>query len=185
MTPASYDVQAIAMIGQGLLDCTLPKAAWTHSAHLIATVWLMRCRSDLTLEQDLPRIIRRYNEATGVLNSDTSGYHETITQASLQVLRHELAALPADVSVAIAVERVLTSRYADKIWLSMHWTPQRLLSTAARRSWMAPDLAPLPGAPRLPGSRQGGAVRETDGSDLKDRHRLPDLHGISREGAAE
>ena len=36
---------------------------------------------------DLSLPIRAYNEATGVANTYTEGYHETITQASLRAAR--------------------------------------------------------------------------------------------------
>ncbi len=44
----------------------------------------MRYRPDRDPARDMPCLIRAYNEATGGVNSDISGYHETITQASLR-----------------------------------------------------------------------------------------------------
>ena len=35
-------------------------------------------------ERDLPDLIRRYNESVGGVNSDTEGYHETITQVFIR-----------------------------------------------------------------------------------------------------
>ena len=43
----------------------------------------------------MPALIRAYNEATGVANTDTDGYHETITLASLRAARAWLDARPA------------------------------------------------------------------------------------------
>jgi hypothetical protein len=77
----------IAAIGSGLIDLTLPKSAWTHAAHFAATIWLLSCRKDLDAAREMPQLIRRYNEATGTVNSDTAGYHETITQASIRAAR--------------------------------------------------------------------------------------------------
>ena len=34
--------------------------------------------------------------------------------------------------------------YGDKGWLLRHWSQALLFSTAARSSWVDPDLAPLP-----------------------------------------
>jgi hypothetical protein len=84
----------IETIGRGLLDRTLPKTVWTHAAHFAATVWLLRCRPDVELSREMPGIIRGYNEATGGENTDTSGYHETITQASIRAARSFLAEAP-------------------------------------------------------------------------------------------
>ena len=72
---------AIARIGEGLLARTLPRADWTHEAHLAATTYLLTRRPDIDLDNELPGIIRRYNESVGGVNNDTQGYHETITRA--------------------------------------------------------------------------------------------------------
>jgi hypothetical protein len=77
----------IAAIGLGLIGRTLPKPQWTHAAHFAAALWMIACRPDLVAERDMPGIIRAYNEATGVMNTDHAGYHETITQASLRAAR--------------------------------------------------------------------------------------------------
>src|SRR5512146_44410 len=76
----------IEHIARGLIDRTLPKSDWTHAAHFAAALWLLRHRGDAAFS-DMPPLIRAYNEATGVANTDTSGYHETITIASLRVAR--------------------------------------------------------------------------------------------------
>ena len=81
----------ITHIGEGLLARTLPRSEWTHEAHLAATTYLLLKRQDVDLDKDLPGIIRRYNESVGGVNSDTEGYHETVTRAFL----HGGAAGPA------------------------------------------------------------------------------------------
>jgi hypothetical protein len=75
----------IAAIGRGVLDLSLPKPRWTHAAHFATALWF---RQDLDASRAMPRLIRAYNEATGVANTDTEGYHETITQASLRAARY-------------------------------------------------------------------------------------------------
>src|SRR5207302_5895415 len=90
-----YSDADIDRIGRGLLDRTLPKPEWTHAAHFAAALWLLRRRPDLTLEAAMPPMIRAYNEATGVPNTDTDGYHETITLASIAAARTFLGGRPA------------------------------------------------------------------------------------------
>ena len=85
MTHFTSDAE-IEHIGRGLLDCSLPKIEWTHAAHFAAAFWLLR-RSEADAARDMPRLIRAYNVATGVPNSDSSGYHETITLGSLRAAR--------------------------------------------------------------------------------------------------
>ena len=77
----------IAAIANGLLDRTLPKSVFTHAAHFAATLRLLTMRPDFDLSRDVPPTIRAFNEAVGGANTDTSGYHETITQASIRAAR--------------------------------------------------------------------------------------------------
>src|SRR5687768_13597872 len=85
------DDAAIRRVGEGMLACALPRAEWTHEAHLAACAWLILERPDIVPERDLPNLIRRYNESAGGVNSDTEGYHETITQVSIHAVRRALA----------------------------------------------------------------------------------------------
>jgi hypothetical protein len=82
----------IARVGGKFLDRSLPKPEWTHAAHFAVSLWLVRHRSDLDLNAEMPGLIRAFNEATGTPNTDTGGYHETITIASLRAVRAALAA---------------------------------------------------------------------------------------------
>lgn len=133
----------IAAIGGSFLDLTLPKSAWTHAAHFAATVWLISCRKDLDAARDMPRLIQSYNEATGTVNSDTEGYHETITQASIRAARDFLLRNPGG-GLCHSCNALLASSLGDPGWLLAYWSRPRLFSVAARRTWVDPDIRPLP-----------------------------------------
>src|SRR5437899_10233741 len=81
----------IAHIGEGLLARSLPRADWTHEAHLAATTYLLTRRPDVDIDTALPGIIRAYNKSVGGVNSDSEGYHETITRVFLSGVRLFLA----------------------------------------------------------------------------------------------
>ena len=130
--------------GQGLLDCSLPKARWTHAGHFCAALWLLRARPDIDTAARMPGIIRAYNEATGGVNSDTEGYHETITQASLRAARAFLDGYPPDGPLHGIVDDLMASALGKPDWLMAHWRRETLFSVAARRGWVEPDLQPLP-----------------------------------------
>jgi len=132
----------IDRIGRGLLDRSLPKSEWTHVAHFAAAFWLLR-RPDMHAMRDMPRLIRAYNEATGVPNTDTSGYHETITLGSLRAARSWLASRP-DAPLHAALTELLACEYGRSDWLLAYWSKPMLFSVAARRAWVEPDLQPLP-----------------------------------------
>ncbi len=44
----------IERLGEGLLARTLPRADWTHEAHLAATTYLLLCRPDIDLDRTFP-----------------------------------------------------------------------------------------------------------------------------------
>lgn len=138
------DEAEIHRIGEGLLACTLPRAEWTHAAHWAAALWLMRYRPQMDPTRDMPGLIRAYNESAGGVNDDASGYHETITQASLRAARGVLAAFPADLPVWRIVNALMASNMANPNWLLEYWSRDRLMSVQARRQWREPDLKPLP-----------------------------------------
>src|SRR3546814_10901893 len=77
----------IERIATGFCAGTLPKEEWTHRAHFSTALWLMLRRPDIVPERDMAGMIAAYNESVGGVNSDTSGYHETITLASLVAAR--------------------------------------------------------------------------------------------------
>jgi len=134
----------IEHIGEGLLACTLPKAEWTHEAHLAATTWLLLKRPDIDIDRELPGIIRRYNESVGGVNSDTEGYHETITRTFLRGARLFLAEEDLSQPLDEIVNELLLSPMGRRDWPMRFYSPQRLFSVEARRSFVRPDLASLP-----------------------------------------
>jgi len=133
---------AVERIGRGLLDRSLPKAEWTHAAHFAAAFWLLR-QPDMDPMRDLPGLIRDYNEATGVANTDSGGYHETITVASLRAARAWLNITPS-APLHRVLNELLLSKYGRSDWLLAYWSKAVLFSVAARRAWVEPDLRPLP-----------------------------------------
>ncbi|HEX6496029.1 MAG TPA: hypothetical protein VF018_11130 [Acidobacteriaceae bacterium] len=131
----------IAAVARGLADRTLPKPAWTHAAHFASALWLIH--SGVECISELPRMIRAYNEATGVANTDSSGYHETITLASLRAARAFLAEYPTS-PLFETCNALLASPLGESNWLLAYWSRPLLFSVEARRRWLDPDLAAFP-----------------------------------------
>ena len=141
MTNISSDAD-IERIGLGVLTRTLPKPEWTHAAHFAAAFWLLT-RPNRDALREMPGLIRAYNEATGVANTDTSGYHETITLASLRAARAWLDARPHH-PLHRSLAEMLASDYGRSDWMLAYWSKPLLFSVEARRTWVTPDLRPLP-----------------------------------------
>ena len=129
----------LAMIG-----CTLPKAEWTHAGHFAAALWLLRHRPDLATPDAMRGLIMRYNEATGTPNTDAGGYHHSITVASLRAAAWHLGRHGGDAPLHVVLAALMASPQGRSDWLLAHWRRETLFSVAARRDWVAPDLAALP-----------------------------------------
>ena len=124
-------------------ECSLPKAEWTHAAHLAVGLWhvsrygrddaLMRLRAGIT----------QLNETHGTVNSSTGGYHETVTRAYVQLLG-AFAARHGGMTAAQRVTALLADPLADKRALLGFYSAAALDSVQARLGWVEPDLAPLP-----------------------------------------
>ena len=137
------DDAAIRRVGEGLVDHSLPREDWTHEAHIAATAWMIAERPDIVPERDLPALIAAYNVAVGGVNDDHNGYHETITQAYVAGVRGFVAAHPA-LQLAALVNALLAAPEGRRDWPLRFYSRERLFSVAARRAFVAPDLAPLP-----------------------------------------
>lgn len=137
--------EAIRRVGEGFLARTLPKSEWTHEAHISTTCWLLLERRDILPERDLPDLIRRYNESVGGVNSETEGYHETITQLFIRTLRGALARSEGR-GLAERVNAVLLAPEGRRDWPLRFYSAELLFSKVARLGWVEPDLAALPEA---------------------------------------
>jgi len=138
--PTDDDIERLA---RGVIDGSCPKAEWTHVAHFAVAVWVLRHWPDRPAETTLPDIIRTYNETTGVRNTDTSGYHETITQASIRAARACLGRYPASKPLHELIDLLMETALGSSHWVLSHWTRDRLFSVEARRLWVEPDIKPL------------------------------------------
>jgi hypothetical protein len=134
----------IEHLGEGLLARTLPREEWTHEAHLAATAFLLLKRPDIDLDKELPGIIRRYNESVGGVNSDSEGYHETITRVFLRGVRLFLAEADLAEPLHELVTELLLSPMGRRDWPLRFYSPQRLFSVEARLNWVQPDIASVP-----------------------------------------
>ncbi len=130
----------LARIARGIADTALPKAEWSHAAHFAAALWRLRAGTIA----GLPETIRRYNVASGTANNDTSGYHETITRASIAAARAFLDKGPSDRPLFETANALMASALGRSDWLLLYWRRERLFSVEARKAWVEPDLRPLP-----------------------------------------
>ena len=136
--------EAVAHVGEGLIARDLPREEWTHEAHLAATTYLVLKRPEIDIDVELPEIISRYNESVGGTNSDTEGYHDTITRAYLRGIRLFLEEADARRPIHALVNELLMSPMGRRDWPLRFWSKERLMSVEARRGWVEPDVKAMP-----------------------------------------
>jgi hypothetical protein len=122
----------------------LPRAEWTQEAHLAATTYLLLRHPEIDLDRELPGLIRRYNESVGGVNSDTEGYHDTITRVFLNGVRRFLGEANHGELLHELVNELLLSPVGRREWPLRFYSRDRLFSVEARRQFVTPDLAALP-----------------------------------------
>jgi len=116
--------------------CTLPKKQWNHAAHVAIGAYYA-VRYPATAFQRTKDGILRYNEAVGIANTETSGYHETLTRfwASILAKLVERIADPWE-AACTAVEKLGEDRDLHHLYYGF----DVVRDTQARRIWIAPDL---------------------------------------------
>ncbi|WP_226698995.1 hypothetical protein [Qipengyuania gaetbuli] len=125
-----------------VLDTSLPRAEWTHEAHFALALEILRHRPGLAGGESFRTIITRLNEAHGTPNTDSSGYHHTITLASLHATER-LLDTRRGAQLAEVLRDLMSGPLGRSDWILAHWSRDRLFSVDARRDWVEPDLAPL------------------------------------------
>lgn len=122
----------------------LPRARWTHAAHLAVGFWYLWHHAPGEALRLARERISLHNEAVGTANTDSGGYHETITRAYL----HGIAEHRARHHTRPPLEALLllqSSSLGSSDWLLNYYSRDRLYSLEARRGWVEPDLQALPG----------------------------------------
>lgn len=122
---------------------TLPRAEWTHQAHLAVACWYLVCHPEAEAIRRIRSGILAYNEAHGVITTKERGYHETMTLFWAKMIRHFLSSSTLDCSLVTLFNELL-ARYDDKNLPFTYYSRSRLLSWEARSDWVAPDIRPLP-----------------------------------------
>lgn len=140
---AHHQATMLDDLGARFERCAIPSQEWTHAAHLVVGLWhVHRFGADDALVR-LRSGIRRLNESHGGVNSETNGYHETITAVFVQLLAQFLESSRTALSLDMRAMDLLAGPLADRDMLFTFYSRERLMSTTARLGWVEPDLAPV------------------------------------------
>ena len=125
-------------IARHVIECTLPKAEWTHEAHLRVGLWhVLQLGPDEALAQ-LRHRISNYNASVGAANTDTSGYHETITRFYVAFIAQFVASVDATRPLDDLADEFI-ARFGDRKLAMRFFDEDRLMTPLARGRWIEPD----------------------------------------------
>ena len=131
--------EALASVQQ-FLEKTLPKSEWTHEMHLMVGFYMV-----ITHKNEAMTVMRQargeYNEAVGTLNTDTNGYHETITVFWIT----EITAFCKKNNLTSFDETTLDvflfeERFADRNLFLHYYSKETILSTKARKTFVPREM---------------------------------------------
>ena len=115
-------------------QCTLPQTSWHHRQHLLVALHYVQHEPEQA-EQRMQEGIQRLNAAHGVPQTETGGYHDTLTIAWVRHLKGRLRAGASPDEILAEDPTAAIGRYYSR---------ERIMSWEARTGWVEPDLAPLP-----------------------------------------
>ena len=123
-------------------NAALPRAEWTHRAHLTVATWYLAKHPVANATPLIRNGILKLNAALGIVSDADHGYHETITQFYIGLIAHHLRAPGGNSSLVDAVNSLLERR--GHVGLPMeYYRREHLMSREARARWVAPDLKPF------------------------------------------
>jgi hypothetical protein len=121
-------------------DGTLPRESWTHAAHLTVAANYVLDDSDTALDR-MRAGIRALNRVHGTADTETSGFHETLTGFWIAILR-AFCRTQAQFDRLKFFNKLIAS-FPSSYWREFY-SYDVVQSREARASWVAPDLKPLP-----------------------------------------
>ena len=117
---------------------TVSRSKWTHGAHLVVGLYYCRTLPFSVAKNVMRDGIHWLNDRHGTPNTDTSGYHETLTVFWLKQIwnflddRHDVKNLEV-------LANELIERFNDPDLPLRYYSREALFSAEARRDYLHPD----------------------------------------------
>ncbi len=135
-------LEELSRLVEGFEDGTLPCDEWTHQAHLIVGLWYCSQHDATAATNILRNGIKQYNLACGKQNTESSGYHETITRFFVWYIKRYLDKVEPPL-LFVEIVNDFCAQHVQRSSPLRYYSQARLLSVEARRGWVEPDLQPL------------------------------------------
>jgi hypothetical protein len=122
---------------------TLPGKAFTHEAHILVGAWHLTHMPYADALSAMREGIPRFNVAAGGVNTEDSGYHETLTVFWVKLMARYLGTLPGEQTPMEKVQAAVGHFGARRDWFKDYYSFDVAKSREARARWVEPDLQPL------------------------------------------
>jgi hypothetical protein len=118
--------------------CSFHPSEFRHHQHLAVVLWYVATLPYADASERMKRGIQRLAASYG-----KTGYHETITEFWLRMVRGFLLEGERSESIATLANQLI-EKYLDKNLILDYYSPELLASPEAKNEWVEPDLRPLP-----------------------------------------
>lgn len=123
----------------GFRDGSFPIASWTHGAHVAMAAAILWDTPVIPALAEIRDAIKHYNVSQGGENTESNGYHETLTRLWVGVVAASLAGVPTE-SARLGAVRHAYRAFAQRSGYHRDWYAFDVIKSArARREWVAPD----------------------------------------------
>lgn len=126
----------------GFKASQLPKEKWTHEAHLVMAIHFAYQYLPENILTVARKKIKKLNDFHGTINSDHSGYHETLTffwlKNAFTYFNQNL-----DLKADELTQRFVESENGSREYPLEFYSEKRLMSVKARKKYVEPDLKEL------------------------------------------
>ena len=127
---------------QEFKDHSLSKNKWTHEAHFVIALWFVLEYGYDEAVLHVREGIKNYNEATGVVNTELDGYHETITLLYLKLVKKFIDSEDDNDPITL-LAKLLKSEIIHPSYPFKFYSQEKLFLKDARFNWLEPDLISL------------------------------------------
>lgn len=135
-----YPVEEAEKLVEAFENCTLDKSDWSHEAHLLAGMKMYILYGENAFVEMKKRVIR-FNESVGTINSESSGYHETITYYWIAILKAFCRENNITTFDQYAIDALLFAEdLAQRNSFLDIYSKDLIMSSQARLRLIAPDL---------------------------------------------
>jgi hypothetical protein len=132
----------LQLLIQEFESLTLPLKNWTHIEHLAVGLWYTYKNISENVSDIVKNNIIKYNDAVGIPNTNSTGYHETLTRFWLLFIS-EFLKINKNISIIKLFKSLIYADISTKDFPLLFYSKGILFSSDARLDWKLPDLRPI------------------------------------------